>query len=101
MLTQRDFMLYNLLAEVRSESDVAITGVIDWDSAVIAPPVEAFKPPFWFWDKDDEETVDFPHMSEQAGILKQTFENIASEEYKLFAFRAKAELASCMYRILG
>ncbi|USP76857.1 hypothetical protein yc1106_04131 [Curvularia clavata] len=110
VLAHQDLEAYNLLVEVRSETEVEITGVIDWDSASIAPEFVAYKAPFWLWTVcsrdmpsafyDREEAANLPPANEEAAILKQVFMENASEKYKFFAFSPEAMLARRMYVIL-
>ncbi|CAG5169910.1 uncharacterized protein ALTATR162_LOCUS7100 [Alternaria atra] len=108
VLVHGDLKPYNLLAEVRNETEVDITGVIDWDSAIIAPEFMAYRAPFWLWtpedmdsEKADEETMaSFEPISEEGQGLKQVFLENASEKYKLYAFAPEAMLARRMFHIL-
>jgi serine/threonine protein kinase len=108
VLVHRDLMPYNLLVDVSSDTEVEITGVIDWDSAVIAPEFMAYRAPFWLWSLDgvatgidsNEETVNISPLSEEATVLKQVFLDNASEKLKLFAFSPEAILTRRMYVIL-
>ncbi|EUC41905.1 hypothetical protein COCMIDRAFT_51989, partial [Bipolaris oryzae ATCC 44560] len=108
VLAHRDLMAYNLLAEVRSNTDVEITGVIDWDSALMVPEFVAYRAPFWLWTEDhiasdiadDEIMVNTSPHSETCKILKQVFLDNASEKFKRFAFSPEAMLARRMYVII-
>ncbi|KAH7564356.1 hypothetical protein BM1_01403 [Bipolaris maydis] len=108
VLAHRDLMPYNLLAEVRNDTQVQITGVIDWDSATMAPEFVAYKAPYWLWTEehvdsdyaDTEECANIVPVTEDAKILKQVFMDNASEKYKRFAFAPEAILARRMYVIL-
>jgi aminoglycoside phosphotransferase (APT) family kinase protein len=108
VLVHGDLKPYNLLAEVRNETEVDITGVIDWDSAIIAPEFMAYRAPFWLWtpedmdsDKEDEECVaDVEPVTDEDRMLKQVFLDNASEKYKLYAFAPEAMLARRMFFIL-
>ena len=108
VLVHGDLKPYNLLAEVRNQTEVDITGVIDWDSAIIAPEFMAYRAPFWLWtpedmdsDKEDEECVaDVEPVTDEDRMLKQVFLDNASEKYKLYAFAPEAMLARRMFFIL-
>jgi hypothetical protein len=108
VLVHGDLMPYNLLAEIRSQTEVEITGVIDWDSAIIAPEFMAYRAPFWLWApedidtaKEDEEIMaNFEPVTAEGRNLKQVFLENASEKYKLFAFAPEAMLARRMFRML-
>ena len=110
VLVQRDLKPYNLLAEIRSDTEVEITGVIDCDSAVIAPEFMAYPAPFWSWlpdDAADRTTADeevfclsAKPCTEDGKAIKQTFEENVSEKYKMYSFSMQAILARRMFLVL-
>ncbi|KAI4610294.1 hypothetical protein J4E80_008058 [Alternaria sp. BMP 0032] len=108
VLVHGDLKPYNLLAEVRSDTEAVITGVIDWDSAIIAPEFMAYRAPFWLWapedmsgdESDDESVANVEVTTDLDKILKQVFLDNASEKYKLYAFSPEAMLARRMFDIL-
>ncbi|KAH7345907.1 hypothetical protein BKA66DRAFT_448010 [Pyrenochaeta sp. MPI-SDFR-AT-0127] len=108
VLSHGDLKPYNLLAEIRSPTEVEITGVLDWDSAIIAPEFMAYRAPFWLWipdemnsvDEDDESTANFEPQTDEDRQLRDTFMLHASEKYKRLAFAPEALLARRMYTIL-
>ncbi|KAF1912211.1 phosphotransferase enzyme family-domain-containing protein [Ampelomyces quisqualis] len=108
VLSHGDLKPYNLLAETRSETEVEITGVLDWDSAAIAPEFMAYRAPFWLWTpedvnsvhEDDEENANIEPDNAEHRELKDLFLAHASEKFKLFAFAPEAMLARRMYFIL-
>ncbi|KAL1795197.1 hypothetical protein ACET3X_007013 [Alternaria dauci] len=107
VLVHGDLKPYNLLAEVCNETEVDITGVIDWDSAIMAPEFMAYRAPFWLWtpddmdsDEDEEIMATFEPVEEEGKKLKQVFLKNASEKYKLYAFAPEAMLARRMFFIL-
>ena len=81
----------------------AITGILDWDSAIFAPPFVACTPPMWLWawnDEDDENerlANDIPPTPEFREI-KQQFEDAAGEAYKSYAYKAEYRLARRLMR---
>lgn len=85
-----------------------VTGVIDWDTAIIAPEFVAYRAPFWLWtpvdmasaDEDDESVANVELATDEDRILKQVFLDNASDKYKLFAFAPEAMLARRMFSIL-
>ena len=103
-----DLKPYNILSELSSEIDVEITGIIDWDFAVIAPEFMAYRAPFWLWtpegmnkaEEDKDATANIDPVDEEGRALKQVFLDHASEEYKMFAFAPEAILARRMFFIL-
>jgi hypothetical protein len=108
VLVHGDFREYNLLAEVRSHTEVEITGVIDWDEAYFAPQVMAYRSPFWLWisensssdDLEDETNALLEPETDDDRVLKRVFLENASTEYKKFAFAPEAILARRMYHLL-
>lgn len=108
VLTHGDLKAYNMLAEIQNESEISITGVIDWDYAVVAPEFMAYRAPFWLWtpedmnsaDDDDEDNVSLPPITDEDRELKNVFLSNACEKYKRLAFAPEALLARRMYPIL-
>ncbi|CAA9964585.1 APH domain containing protein [Pyrenophora teres f. maculata] len=110
VLVHGDLQPYNLLAEIRSNNEVDITGVIDWDSAIIAPEFMAYIAPFWSWmpheaaslTSAEEETfcLGVKPRTEAEKEIKQTFKDNASDEYKKYAFSMEAVIARRMFYIL-
>ncbi|KAF1842747.1 uncharacterized protein K460DRAFT_378058 [Cucurbitaria berberidis CBS 394.84] len=107
-LLHGDLKAYNLLAEVQSPTEVEITGVIDWDYAVVAPECVAYRAPFWLWipedmdsaDEDDESNANLEPCSDEGRIFKDVFLSHASEKFKRYAFSPEALLARRMFLIL-
>ncbi|TEY60280.1 hypothetical protein BOTCAL_0182g00030 [Botryotinia calthae] len=52
VLWHPDFWPRNIMME-KTEQDVKITGVIDWDGVMIVPRVMARRPPVFLWDEGD------------------------------------------------
>ena len=108
VLVHGDLKIYNILAEVRSDTEAVITGVIDWDTAIIAPEFMAYRAPFYLWtpadmssDKEDDESVaNVELVTDEDRILKQVFVDNASDKYKFFAFAPEAMLARRMFYFL-
>ncbi|KAH6852857.1 hypothetical protein BKA58DRAFT_432640 [Alternaria rosae] len=108
VLVHGDLKPYNILAEVRSDTEAVITGVIDWDSAIIAPEFMAYRAPFWLWtpeemnsDEEDKEWVAVVEPNtEEDRIMKQVFLDNASEKFKRFAFPREAMMARRMFEII-
>ena len=47
-LAHRDFAARNILVDIASD-DRLITGILDWDMALLVPEFVACKPPCWLW----------------------------------------------------
>jgi len=108
VLVHGDLKPYNILAEVRSDTEAVITGVIDWDSAIIAPEFVAYRAPFWLWtpeemtsdEEDGEWVASVEPITEEDKIMKQVFLDNASEKFKRFAFSREAMMARQMFEII-
>ena len=110
VLVHGDLKPYNILAQVRSETEVEITGIIDWDSAVMAPEFMAYRAPFWLWMsqekdidscvQDEESTANLAPSTDEGKMMKQIFTNCVSEKYKLHAFAPESVIARRMFEVL-
>lgn len=73
-----------------------ITGILDWDSAVLAPAFMTCKPPTWIWnwkaDEDERSANDEPATPEKR-VLKAVFEAAAGPSYIRFAYDPAYRLA--------
>ncbi|KAG9530162.1 hypothetical protein KCU93_g2727, partial [Aureobasidium melanogenum] len=58
-LEPRNIMIHRKItsSDVSVAHDVQITGILDWDDALIVPPILTRKPPVWLWDFSDDETL--------------------------------------------
>lgn len=100
-----DLREYNLLMQIRGTEEVDITGVIDWDDAVIAPTFMAYRAPTWLWmpddtDFEDDSLINDEPVTEEGRQLKAYFLEHASEEYRRHAFSPESMLARRMFYIL-
>ncbi|KAL4796819.1 hypothetical protein BDV19DRAFT_360501 [Aspergillus venezuelensis] len=81
----------------------AITGILDWDSAIFAPPVISCAPPMWIWAWNDDEEEDerlannIPSTPESAE-LKRLFEEAAGPTFRRFAYGAQHRLARKLFK---
>ena len=99
-LVHQDLQIYNILAkETPFPGDSALTAIIDWDEACLAPAFMTCVPPQWLWSWDEEldeldETVanDVPEDEENREI-KQLFEGAAGPLYARFAYDPVYRLA--------
>ncbi|PMD41799.1 hypothetical protein L207DRAFT_565571 [Hyaloscypha variabilis F] len=81
----------------------AITGILDWDSALFAPPFMSCPPPMWLWAWNDEGEEDerLPNMTPPTPDLrelKQLFEYVAGATYLRFAYGPQYRLARKLMR---
>ena len=89
----------NIMARIRPDESLAITGILDWDSAMFAPRFAGCVPPMWIWawapdDEDEDESCanDTPATPEQQE-LKQIFEVAVGPAFLEFAYRPEYRLA--------
>jgi hypothetical protein len=81
----------------------AITGILDWDSALFAPPFMSCLPPMWLWawndeDEEDERLANDTPPTPELHELKQLFEHAAGPTYRRFAYGAQYRLARKLFR---
>lgn len=94
----------NILVSSPSPSQPqAITGILDWDSAVFAPPFMSCSPPMWLWawnneDEEDEQLANNTPPTPELRELKQLFEDAAGLTYRRFAYGAQYRLARRLLR---
>lgn len=105
-LTHLDFQLRNLLAEVVDETNIKVTGVIDWDTAAFCPKFVSYRPPFFLWDEEEF----FDELNEDTALkipkdpekqeLKKLFETLAGDEFLKYAYGQEYVLARRMFYVL-
>lgn len=105
VLVHTDLREYNILTQVRNKSEVDITGVIDWDDALIAPAFLAYRAPFWLWmpedtDYDEENPENMEPTTDIGRQLKAEFLKHASEDYKFHAFSPESMIVRRMFYYL-
>ncbi|KAL2067208.1 hypothetical protein VTL71DRAFT_1632 [Oculimacula yallundae] len=81
----------------------AISGILDWDSAVFAPPLMSCSPPMWLWawndeDEEDELLANDAPLTAELCQLKQLFEHAAGPIYRRYAYDAQYRLARKIIR---
>lgn len=87
-----DFAPRNILIDPTSEEHIPIvTGILDWDSAVLAPRFMSCAPPMWVWAWQDDEDEDERLANDDPGTaegreLKALFEEVAGPVYVRFAY---------------
>ena len=105
----------NIMIEVCSEdsNSIRVTGILDWDEAVVAPKFVNCEPPGWLWgyDKDthtENGLLPWPYELEGANStpstpeqqeLKRIFDEHAGPEYPRLAYDDSSRLVRGLFRI--
>ena len=103
----------NIMANIQPDASIQITGILDWDEAVVAPQFVTCDPPAWLWGFDDDHVPqrDLPAWPyEKPGAndvpaslenreLKRVFEEHAGGEYGRFAFEEPFRLCRGLFRV--
>ena len=106
----------NIMVQTRTDGSIAITGILDWDEAIVAPKFMATMPPAWLWDdrvfdehRVDETGVDpWPYElgganaapeSLQKQELKRVYEESAGFQYLGLAYTEQYRLCRGLFRI--
>ncbi|KAI1133276.1 hypothetical protein F5Y10DRAFT_287670 [Nemania abortiva] len=98
-LAHLDLVPRNILVNPTSQVlSPIISGILDWDSAILAPMFMSCKPPLWLWDwKDDEDederTANEEPPTAESRELKKSFEEAAGPDYLRFAYQPAFRLA--------
>ena len=103
----------NIMVEFCAENSVRVTGILDWDEAVVAPKFVNCEPPGWLWGYDKETHTEnsllpWPYELEGANStpstpeqqeLKQIFDESAGLEYPRLAYDDSSRLIRGLFRI--
>ncbi|KAN0098864.1 hypothetical protein V8E51_014527 [Hyaloscypha variabilis] len=81
----------------------SITGILDWDSALSAPPLMSCSPPMWLWawndeGEEDERLANMTPPTPELHELKRLFEHAAGPNYHRFAYGPQYRLARKLMR---
>ena len=103
----------NIMAEIQSDTSIRITGILDWDEAVVAPKFVSCEPPAWLWGFDDDQLpqhdcpawpYEMPGANDVPGtwenrVLKRIFEESAGPEYVSMAYEEHFRLCRGLFRV--
>ncbi|KAI0415080.1 hypothetical protein F5X98DRAFT_389428 [Xylaria grammica] len=98
-LTHLDFAPRNILVNPTSDARLPIiSGIVDWDSAILAPMFMSCKPPLWLWgwkhdEDEDERTANDEPPTAESREIKKLFEDAAGPDYLRFAYQPAYRLA--------
>ncbi|KAL8346174.1 hypothetical protein RB598_000194 [Gaeumannomyces tritici] len=95
-LAHLDLAPRNILVDTTSRN--LVTGILDWDSALLAPCFMSCYPPLWIWawqdnEDEDERTANDDPGTVQGRELKAEFEVAAGPDYVRLAYGAPYRLA--------
>lgn len=107
-LAHLDFAPRNILADYSTkDSTWNITGILDWDSAIMAPIFVACSPPVWLWrnwgggtDGEHQFTSDastFGPLTGEGEALKQIFDETVGAQYCEYAYSDVYRLARRLF----
>lgn len=94
----------NILVNQESPPDrQIISGILDWDSAVLAPAFMSCAPPMWIWGWQEDEDEDERLANEEPATpgqkeLKTVFETAAGPQYVRCAYHPAYRLARRLVR---
>lgn len=103
-LSHLDLEPRNILVDLESPPDrQIISGILDWDSAILAPAFMSCAPPMWIWDWQEDEHEDERLANEDPATpeqkeLKTVFETAAGPQYVRCAYNPAYRLARRLAR---
>lgn len=103
----------NIMAKIESDASVRVTGILDWDDAVVAPKLINCEPPGWLWGFDPDDVpyeglpiwpYEIPGANDEPSTpedreLKRIFEEYAGPEYFTLAYDEHCRLGRGLFRI--
>ncbi|KAI1181370.1 hypothetical protein F5B17DRAFT_453148 [Nemania serpens] len=102
-LAHLDLHPRNILVNPTSDTEIPIiSGVMDWDNAILAPMFMSCQPPLWLWgwkhdEDEDERTANDEPPTVESRELKRLFENAAGPEYLRLAYKPAFRLARQLF----
>ena len=106
-LSHLDLAAHNIMVEVRSDSTITVTGVLDFDSACFAPTFVSCYPPWWLWQDEtqpgdaleDETQSNEPPPDPELLEIKRIFEETVGEDFLRYAYHPRFRLARRLFKI--
>ena len=108
----------NIMASIQPDTTILITGILDWDEAVLAPKFVACEPPSWLWGFDPDQRPPPPNnnddlpawpyekpgaddlpATEENRQLKKIFEEAAGGEYVRMAYGEEWRMCRGLFRV--
>ena len=97
----------NILVDVE-QGELTITGILDWDSTILAPAFVACVPPMWIWAWSDDEPEDERRAGDVPASLEQrerkvVFEDAVGEDWLQYAYQPGYRIARklCEFAVKG
>ena len=106
-LSHLDLAARNIMVEIRSGKSIAVTGILDFDSAIFAPTFVSCCPPWWLWQdetqpgdalEDESPSNDTPPDPELVEI-KRIFEETVGDDFLRYAYQPQFRLARKLFKI--
>ncbi|KAM0430434.1 hypothetical protein ACHAPT_005780 [Fusarium lateritium] len=103
-ITHLDLAPRNILVNPTADPRLPIiSGVLDWDSAVLGPRFMSCAPPLWLWawqddEDEDERTANDVPPTPEGRQLKTSFEEAAGQDYVRFAYEPAYRLGRRLVR---
>ena len=95
----------NIMADIKSDGSLSITGILDWDSAVFAPRFAGCAPPMFLWDEWDgeEDEEDERHANDTPSNpgdqeIKKIFEDTIGNSFLYYAYKPEFRLARKLFQ---
>jgi hypothetical protein len=99
-----DLYARNILVEIEDDETLNLTGVLDWDAefAHFCPKFVAYRTPFWLWldeglDEWHEMNAAMQPTDPELIRLKNLWEELASEEWKRYAYTPEYMIARRLF----
>ena len=108
-LCHLDFYARNIMVDLKPDDSIALTAVLDWDSAVFAPKFVSCAPPWWLWQDDpDDDGSDWDELDESKAQeepktengreLLKIFEESVGDDFLEYAYEPQYMLARKLFR---
>ncbi len=108
-----DLHPHNIIAETPADGSIRVTGIIDWDEAIVAPKFVCCYPPSWLWGFRPffadhhglpERPYEIPGANDVPSTpgnreLKRIFEEHAGPEYMSLAYNETSRMSRGLFKI--
>lgn len=95
----------NIMVEVSKHGEVSISGILDWDSAVMAPKFVSYTPPAFLWEKEYVDSDGFtcasfisgPPDADSDRAVQSAFNKTVDQEFFDYAYKYKFRMARRLF----